>query len=113
MLSLTSVGFPILYSYIRFKSKYLFTFFVQTIENELRKFEIQQANEQVKMLHSFMPESFLRRGGENKCTSTLCLKKNYCLVYGLHSVCVTTTITIMHSGFYMAIQRYEISTTCI
>jgi len=47
-------------------------FFLQTIENELRKFEIQQANEQVKMLHSFMPESFLRRGGEEKCTSILC-----------------------------------------
>lgn len=39
-------------------------FHLQTAENELRKFEIQQANEQIKMLHSFMPESFLRRGGE-------------------------------------------------
>lgn len=38
-------------------------FHLQTAENELRKFEIQQANEQIKMLHSFMPESFLRRGG--------------------------------------------------
>jgi len=46
--------------------------FTKTIENELRKFEVQQSNEQVKMLHSFMPESFLRRGGEEKCTSILC-----------------------------------------
>ena len=53
-------------------NKFLLASFSQTIENELRKFEVQQSNEQVKMLHSFMPESFLRRGGEEKCTSILC-----------------------------------------
>jgi len=36
------------------------------MENDLRKYELEQANEQIKMLHSFMPESFLRRGGEIK-----------------------------------------------
>ena len=34
------------------------------MENDLRKYELEQANEQIKMLHSFMPETFLRRGGE-------------------------------------------------
>ncbi|KAJ7336604.1 Dynactin subunit 1 [Desmophyllum pertusum] len=47
--------------------------FTKTAENELRKFEIQQANEQIKMLHSFMPESFLRRGGDNESVLLLLL----------------------------------------
>ena len=36
------------------------------MENDLRKYELEQANEQIKMLHSFMPETFLRRGGEKE-----------------------------------------------
>ena len=42
----------------------MYIFFSQTLENELRKFDLQQANEKIKMLHSFLPESFVRRGGE-------------------------------------------------
>ena len=68
--------------------KFLLASFSQTIENELRKFEVQQSNEQVKMLHSFMPESFLRRGGEEKCTSILC--KTICLVYEIVCLCNNT-----------------------
>ena len=38
------------------------------------------------------------------------LKKiNSCLVYGMDSGCVTTIITVIHRGYYMAVQRYEIS----
>ena len=38
------------------------------------------------------------------------LKKiNSCLVYGMDSGCVTTIITEIHRGYYMAVQRYEIS----
>lgn len=40
------------------------SFVLQTLETDLRKYELEQANEQIKMLHSFMPESFLRRGGK-------------------------------------------------
>lgn len=36
------------------------------MENDLRKYELEQANEQIKMLHSFMPETFLRRGGKKE-----------------------------------------------
>ena len=36
------------------------------MENDVRKYELEQANEQIKMLHSFMPETFLRRGGEKE-----------------------------------------------
>ncbi|KAL9983797.1 hypothetical protein ACROYT_G006027 [Oculina patagonica] len=50
-----------------------FKTFTKTLENELRKFEIQQANEQIKMLHSFLPESFVRRGGDNESVLLLLL----------------------------------------
>ena len=36
----------------------------QGIELELRKFEVQEANEHVKMLNSYLPDYFTRRGGE-------------------------------------------------
>lgn len=39
-------------------------FDLQTIEFELRKLEASQATEHVKLLLSFMPNSFLVGGGE-------------------------------------------------
>lgn len=50
-----------------------FKSFAKTVENDLTKYELQQANEQIKMLHSFMPESFLRRGGDNESVLLLLL----------------------------------------
>lgn len=50
-----------------------FKSFAKTVENDLRKYELEQANEQIKMLHSFMPESFLRRGGDNESVLLLLL----------------------------------------
>lgn len=50
-----------------------FKTFTKTMENDLRKYELQQANEQIKMLHTFMPESFLRRGGDNESVLLLLL----------------------------------------
>lgn len=50
-----------------------FKTFTKTLETDLRKYELQQANEQIKMLHSFMPESFLRRGGDNESILLLLL----------------------------------------
>lgn len=47
--------------------------YTKTVENELRKFDLQQANEKIKMLHSFLPESFLRRGGDNESVLLLLL----------------------------------------
>lgn len=37
----------------------------QAIEMELRKMEVAQANRQVALLTSFMPDSFLRHGGDH------------------------------------------------
>lgn len=50
-----------------------FKTFTKTMENDLRKYELEQANEQIKMLHSFMPETFLRRGGDNESVLLLLL----------------------------------------
>lgn len=38
---------------------------VQAMEMELRKMEVSQANRHVSLLTSFMPESFLRHGGDH------------------------------------------------
>ena len=35
----------------------------QAIDMELRKLDVTQANQHVKLLCTFMPDSFLRRGG--------------------------------------------------
>ena len=45
----------------------------QAIEMELRKMEVGQANRQVSLLTSFMPESFLRHGGDHDCILVLLL----------------------------------------
>ncbi|XP_032222548.2 dynactin subunit 1 isoform X2 [Nematostella vectensis] len=37
----------------------------KSVDNEMRKFQVQQANEHIKMLNSFLPDAFLRRGGDN------------------------------------------------
>ena len=52
---------------------FTFSFVKQTVENDLTKYELQQANEQIKMLHSFMPESFLRRGGKQNLAGIMSL----------------------------------------
>lgn len=46
---------------------------VQAIEMELRKMEVAQANRHVSLLTSFMPESFLRHGGDHDCILVLLL----------------------------------------
>ncbi|XP_030841615.1 dynactin subunit 1 isoform X2 [Strongylocentrotus purpuratus] len=45
----------------------------KTIEVELRKLEVNQANEHIRLLTSFMPDSFLRRGGDHDCVHVLML----------------------------------------
>lgn len=38
--------------------------YIQTIENESRKFDMLQANEKIRMHQSFPSTSFSRKGGE-------------------------------------------------
>ncbi|XP_051943021.1 dynactin subunit 1 isoform X3 [Hippocampus zosterae] len=45
----------------------------KAMEMELRKMEVTQANRHVSLLTSFMPESFLRRGGDHDCILVLLL----------------------------------------
>ncbi|KAK7109531.1 dynactin subunit 1-like isoform X4 [Littorina saxatilis] len=55
-----------------FKAKFAETkAFAKTIDMELRKLEVQQAQSHVKMLLSFMPDAFLNRGGDHDAISVL------------------------------------------
>ncbi|XP_064631573.1 dynactin subunit 1-like isoform X2 [Lineus longissimus] len=45
----------------------------KAIDMELRKLDVQQANQHVKILSSFMPDSFMRRGGDCDAVMTLLL----------------------------------------
>nr|XP_060635459.1 dynactin subunit 1 isoform X3 [Anolis sagrei ordinatus] len=45
----------------------------KAIEMELRQMEVQQANRHVSLLTSFMPDSFLRHGGDHDCLLVLLL----------------------------------------
>lgn len=45
----------------------------QAIEMELRQMEVQQANRHVSLLTAFMPDSFLRHGGDHDCILVLLL----------------------------------------
>ncbi|XP_069488441.1 dynactin subunit 1 isoform X2 [Ambystoma mexicanum] len=45
----------------------------KAIEMELRKMEVLQANRHVSLLTSFMPDSFLRHGGDHDCVLVLLL----------------------------------------
>ncbi|XP_072533847.1 dynactin subunit 1 isoform X1 [Salminus brasiliensis] len=47
--------------------------YAKAIEMELRKMEVVQANRQVALLTSFMPDSFLRHGGDHDCILVLLL----------------------------------------
>ncbi|XP_066515730.1 dynactin subunit 1a isoform X2 [Hoplias malabaricus] len=47
--------------------------YAKAIEMELRKMEVSQANRHVSLLTSFMPESFLRHGGDHDCVLVLLL----------------------------------------
>uniref|UniRef100_A0A1A8M8P2 Dynactin 1b n=4 Tax=Nothobranchius TaxID=28779 RepID=A0A1A8M8P2_9TELE len=47
--------------------------YAKAIEMELRKMEVAQANRQVALLTSFMPDSFLRHGGDHDCILVLLL----------------------------------------
>uniref|UniRef100_A0A3Q1FY10 Dynactin subunit 1 n=1 Tax=Acanthochromis polyacanthus TaxID=80966 RepID=A0A3Q1FY10_9TELE len=47
--------------------------YAKAIEMELRKMEVNQANRHVSLLTSFMPESFLRHGGDHDCILVLLL----------------------------------------
>lgn len=57
---------------------------LQAIEMELRQMEVQQANRHVSLLTSFMPDSFLRHGGDHDCVLVLLLiPRLICKVGGL------------------------------
>lgn len=57
---------------------------LQAIEMELRQMEVQQANRHVSLLTSFMPDSFLRHGGDHDCILVLLLiPRLICKVGGL------------------------------
>ena len=57
-----------------FKTKFAETkAYAQTIQMELRSLDLEQCNEQVKLLTSFMPESFFRRGGDHDALQVLLL----------------------------------------
>lgn len=45
----------------------------KAIEMELRQMEVQQANRHVSLLTAFMPDSFLRHGGDHDCVLVLLL----------------------------------------
>ncbi|XP_029695678.1 dynactin subunit 1-like isoform X8 [Takifugu rubripes] len=47
--------------------------YAKAIEMELRKMEVAQLNKQVSLLTSFMPDSFLRHGGDHDCILVLLL----------------------------------------
>ncbi|XP_056225446.1 dynactin subunit 1-like isoform X6 [Seriola aureovittata] len=47
--------------------------YAKAIEMELRKMEVAQSNRQVSLLTSFMPDSFLRHGGDHDCILVLLL----------------------------------------
>ncbi|CAL8288389.1 unnamed protein product [Gadus morhua 'NCC'] len=47
--------------------------YAKAIEMELRKMEVSQASRQVSLLTAFMPESFLRHGGDHDCILVLLL----------------------------------------
>uniref|UniRef100_A0A673XEN8 Dynactin subunit 1 n=1 Tax=Salmo trutta TaxID=8032 RepID=A0A673XEN8_SALTR len=47
--------------------------YAKAIEMELRKMEVGQANRHVSLLTSFMPDSFLRHGGDHDCILVLLL----------------------------------------
>uniref|UniRef100_A0A3B3R703 Dynactin subunit 1 n=1 Tax=Paramormyrops kingsleyae TaxID=1676925 RepID=A0A3B3R703_9TELE len=47
--------------------------YAKAIEMELRKMEVIQASRQVSLLTSFMPDSFLRHGGDHDCILVLLL----------------------------------------
>ncbi|XP_057711852.1 dynactin subunit 1a isoform X2 [Corythoichthys intestinalis] len=47
--------------------------YAKAIEMELRKMEVAQLNQEVSLLKSFMPDSFLRHGGDHDCILVLLL----------------------------------------
>uniref|UniRef100_A0A3B4AA81 Dynactin subunit 1 n=1 Tax=Periophthalmus magnuspinnatus TaxID=409849 RepID=A0A3B4AA81_9GOBI len=47
--------------------------YAKAIEMELRQMEVSQANRHVSLLTAFMPESFLRHGGDHDCILVLLL----------------------------------------
>ncbi|BFZ01398.1 hypothetical protein BsWGS_04438 [Bradybaena similaris] len=55
-----------------FKTKFAETkAYAKTIDMELRKLDVQQANAHIKMLLSFMPEAFMGRGGDHDALCVL------------------------------------------
>ncbi|CAG5131149.1 unnamed protein product, partial [Candidula unifasciata] len=55
-----------------FKTKFAETkAYAKTIDMELRKLDVQQANTHIKMLLSFMPEAFMGRGGDHDALCVL------------------------------------------
>ncbi|XP_059148678.1 dynactin subunit 1-like isoform X2 [Physella acuta] len=55
-----------------FKTKFAETkAYAKTIDMELRRLDVQQANSHIKMLLSFMPEAFMGRGGDHDAICVL------------------------------------------
>ncbi|KAL3863717.1 hypothetical protein ACJMK2_005462 [Sinanodonta woodiana] len=55
-----------------FKTKFAETkAYAKTIDMELRKLDVQQANSHVSLLQSFMPDTFLNRGGDHDAVLVL------------------------------------------
>uniref|UniRef100_A0A8C7J281 Dynactin subunit 1 n=1 Tax=Oncorhynchus kisutch TaxID=8019 RepID=A0A8C7J281_ONCKI len=77
--------------------------YAKAIEMELRKMEVGQANRQVSLLTSFMPDSFLRHGGDHDCILVLLLIPR--LIFKVErerAVCV-----FCHSLLQATLHKYE------
>lgn len=66
---------------------------------ELRKMEVTQANRQVSLLISFMPESFLKHGGDHDCILALLLIPRLICKVNVLNICVCFTF----QGVYTAL----------
>ncbi|MFT7800337.1 dynactin subunit 1 isoform X3 [Arapaima gigas] len=73
--------------------------YAKAIEMELRKMEVGQANRHVSLLTSFMPDSFLRHGGDHDCILVLLLIPRL--------VCKAELIS------KQAQEKFELNETCV
>lgn len=105
---------------------------VQAIEMELRKMEVAQANRHVSLLTSFMPESFLRHGGDHDCILVLLLiprlicKVSSCWFNGVSSLtgeelrlteCVVCVCVCVHMQAELiskqAQEKFDLNENCV
>jgi len=74
---------------------------------ELRKMEVGQANRHVSLLTAFMPESFLRHGGDHDCVLVLLLIPR--LVCKVNTVRLTV-LSVSSSRYGLFDQKPQINT---